>query len=268
MTLHTWEYTKPYTQPIQPITLSGERYALPSDFVEGLVFLMPFPKKGQMWFERCVHLINGKLYVITNNMILDYNIGKNELPNLAFRQPATIRILNAFDTPPKQLIIDGETFLFSWDDGQECYIASLRLDPIFTHSFPRIIAHTTILDQHWNFQTGVSLDEESRKTLRRMHGGSKLLSDLFLNPTATVSRGDGINRKRHDVADVENLSPFPNNASRPMRFDRRAFLDMIKIATEIDFKSSPVCFRHEHGRGMLIERTLGLDVPDFEIADD
>ncbi|MBV1897707.1 MAG: hypothetical protein KUG70_14695 [Rhodobacteraceae bacterium] len=267
MTLQTWEHTKPYTRPVQPITLSGDRYALPSDFVEGLAFLMPFPVKGRESFEKWVHLINGKLYVITNNMILDYSIGQNELPNLAFKAPAIIRILNSFDTPPTQLMIDDDTFLFSWDDGQVCCIVSFQPHPISIGG-KNAPAHASTLDRHWNFQAGIALDEESRKTLRRMHGGSKLLSDLFLNPTATVSRGDGINRKRHDVAEVENLSPFPNNASRPMRFDRRAFLDMIKIATEIDFKSSPVCFRHEQGRGMLIERTLGLDVPDFDLADD
>ena len=57
---------------------------------------------------------------------------------------------------------------------------------------------------------------------------------------------------------------FASEAARPMRVDRKAFAAMVKIATEFSFESSPICFRHDYGRGMLVERTLGSDVPEFD----
>ena len=55
------EFERLYTQPIQPIELDGESFALPGDFVKGLAFLKPFlirEKNGQREDEvnrkRCV----------------------------------------------------------------------------------------------------------------------------------------------------------------------------------------------------------------------
>lgn len=56
---------------------------------------------------------------------------------------------------------------------------------------------------------------------------------------------------------------FAANTEGLIRFDRKAFLAMLKVATEIDFAASPLCFRHAHGRGMLVRRTVGRDVPTF-----
>ena len=56
--------------------------------------------------------------------------------------------------------------------------------------------------------------------------------------------------------------------SRLMRFDREAFLKMIRVADEIDFAVLPVCFRHAHGRGLLIERTATTDSPDMGLSDE
>lgn len=100
----------------------------------------------------------------------------------------------------------------------------------------------------------------TRRGIRRMHGGAKLAKDIYLNEQEIVSRmsSDG------ETWTSETSTPFLNNADRVMRFDRKAFLGMIKIAEEINFATSPVCFRHEHRRGMLIEQTLGTDLPDFE----
>lgn len=67
---------------------------------------------------------------------------------------------------------------------------------------------------------------------------------------------------------LQSCDAFPNNATRIMRFDRQAFLNTIRVADGIDFTVSPVCFRHAHGRGLLIERTSTLDNPNFDLSDD
>jgi hypothetical protein len=64
-----------YSSPVSPIPATGDRYALPADFVNGLAFLRPLlPKKGRS-FETDVNLIGGKLYLLTTKLIVEYDAG-------------------------------------------------------------------------------------------------------------------------------------------------------------------------------------------------
>jgi hypothetical protein len=66
--LQTLVNTRPYAQPLSPIEVKGDRYALPTDFVSGLAFLRPFVKPSSMDFEKQVGLLAGKLYVLTTSL--------------------------------------------------------------------------------------------------------------------------------------------------------------------------------------------------------
>ena len=49
--LQRLETQPPYGHPLVPIPVSGERYALPPGFVNGLAFLRPLlPRRGD-WFD-------------------------------------------------------------------------------------------------------------------------------------------------------------------------------------------------------------------------
>ena len=121
-------------------------------------------------------------------------------------------------------------------------------------------------ERFMQFNDRITLTGDTRKELRRMHNGGKLNNDICMDGRFAISRMSGDGR----TWTSEKVTPFECNADRVMRFDdrvmrfdRKAFIGMIKVAQEINFATNPVCFRHEHGRGMLIERTLGTDVPDF-----
>lgn len=188
-------------------------------------------------------------------MILEFELGA-KLPEIKFG-PRAIRLLNAFDKPPTNLLIGPKEYLFTWDDGQECYPTGDYFGPIsFNYHRAQTAPQIENLERYWDFKSGVGLEDDVRKRIRSMHDARHMHNDLLVNPSTTISR--------YKEDNGENYVDFENNATRPMRFERRAFLDMIKIATEIDFTCSPVCFLHEHGRGMIVERTLGTN---FEAAD-
>lgn len=114
-------------------------------------------------------------------------------------------------------------------------------------------------DRFWCFNKGTEITEETRRYVRKLITHKKLAADIFIDGQEVASRmsSDGSSWT------FESTDPFPTNATRIMRFDRVAFLNMIRVADEIDFTASPVCFRHAHGRGLLIERSATLDNPDF-----
>ena len=122
----------------------------------------------------------------------------------------------------------------------------------------KVTEHTLAIDHYWNFKSGVKLTAKTRRDIRQVHGHRESRDDIFVTPEGIGSYGK--NRSS------ERTSPFESNVTRPMRFQRDAFLKMIKFADEIDFGTSPVCFRNEHVRGMLVEHTLGNSVPEFDEA--
>ena len=97
--LQTFENTRPYAQPLSPIEAKGKRYALPPDFVSGLTFWRPLLSAKGQWLDTQVHLLNGKLYALTNKLIVEHDLGDLELPNWWFNSK-TIRTLEAFQAPP------------------------------------------------------------------------------------------------------------------------------------------------------------------------
>ena len=260
--LQTLTNTRPYAQPLSPIEVKGDRYALPANFVSGLAFLRPFIQRRGDIIEQWVHLLGGKLYVITNNLVIDYEIGSPDLPHVSF-SPHAIRVLEAFAAEPSGVVYEFERLLFRWSDGQEFYINGsggfLNHRPIYPSSQIHEQLANDAFERFLQFNDCVVLTDDARKNLRRMHSGSKADKDIYLNDQSVLSRmnSDGTSWTS------ETVTPFESGAERMMRFDRKAFLAMIKVAHEVSFSSSPVCFRHEHGRGMLIERTLGGDLPDF-----
>ncbi|MGX9350705.1 hypothetical protein ACS3QZ_05855 [Shimia sp. W99] len=257
--LQTLTDTRPYAQPLSPIEVSGDRYALPANFVSGLAFLRPFVKPNGMDFEKQVGLLAGKLYVLTTSLVIEYDPGSLELPDRWFSSE-TIRMLEAFKASPTEVYVDRDDLCFQWRDGQKLFVRLPNLLPGNTHRQMAVDA----LGHYRHFNQGVEITNAARREIRRRHGGAKLAEDTYLNEQEIVSRmsRDG------KTWTLETSPPFLSNADRVMRFDRKAFLDMIRVADEIDFSTSPVCFRHAHGRGVLVERTLGSDIPTFGGADD
>jgi len=263
--LQTLTNTRPYAQPLSPIEVKGDRYALPANFVSGLAFLRPFVKPSGMDFEKQVGLLEGKLYVLTTSLVIEYDPGSLVLPDRWFSSE-TIRMLEAFKASPTEVYIDRDDLCFQWHDGQEFFVSLPNLLPGNTHR--------QMVDEAFThcqpFIQGVEIADERRKGLLRMHRGGAAKKnfwpdkDIFINGQAIVSRASSV----ETTWTLENTDPFPTNATRIVRFDRKAFLDMIRVADEIDFSTSPVCFRHAHGRGVLVERTLGSDIPTFGGADD
>ncbi|SMO77369.1 hypothetical protein [Ruegeria faecimaris] len=257
--LQTFTDTRPYSQPLSPLSVDGERYALPVDFVDGLAFLRPFVKRRCKMIENFVHILSGKLYIVTNNLVIDYDIGSTDLPN-ACLGPNEIRILEAFETPPVEVIFDSKMFHFHWEDGQQFYFGGSGASCVYLSSETHERAANDAFDRFLRFNDSVAITDAVKREIRRMHGGPKMAKDIFLNERAILSRMSSDGETWTSVF----TTPFENNADRVMRFDRQAFLGMIKIASEINFATSPVCFRHQHGRGMLVELTTGSDLPDFE----
>lgn len=255
-----FENMRPYSHPLSPIPVNGDRYALPADFVNGLAFLRPLlPRKGD-WFDTQVNVLGGKLYLLTTSLVIEYDAGSLDIPDWWF-SPETIRMLEAFKTPPIEVHIDRADLCFQWHDEQEFFVHEPHLlRPGSTHRQMAVDAFA----HYRHFNQGVEVTNARRRDLRRMHGGAKLAKDIYLNDQEIVSRmsGDG------KTWTSETSTPFLSNADRTMRFDRKAFLDMIRVADEINFSTSPICFRHAHGRGVLVERTLGSDIPTFGGADD
>lgn len=247
--------TRPYAQPLSSIEVNGDRYALPGDFVSGIAFLRPILPRHGGWFHTQVCLLGGKLYSATNQLIVEYEPGESVLPNRWF-DAKMIRTLEAFHTPPTELFSDGSEHHFRWDDGQELYMRQLHsLLPSDVHQ--RLVEES--FSRFWRFNKGTKITEETRRYVKKLITYKKLAADIFIDGRVVASRmsSDG------DSWTFESTDPFPTNATRIMRFDRIAFLNMIRVADEIDFTASPVCFRHAHGRGLLIERAATLDNPDF-----
>lgn len=260
--LQTFTNTRPYSQPLSTDPVEGDRFALPPDFVDGLVFLAPFVKRSGDPVETWVHLIAGKLHVVTNSLILEFEIGENDLPDLKF-SPAAIRTLEAFGEPPDALLLAGEAQLFMWSNGQELLVDWRQ--HVRYGDAPKISeARAATLDNYWNFHSGKAVSAQKREDFRRTLSTNKLHKDVYISPRGVIARIFDRKTKRFTS---DYLVDFDTNATRAMRFDRRAFAQMVKVATQIDFQCSPVCFHHAGGRGLLIERTLGSDVPDLEVWD-
>lgn len=251
---------RPYSHPLSPITVSGKRYALPPQFVDGLTFLLPLLRTKGDWFDTQVSVLAGKLYVLTNQSVVEYDVGSLNLPDRWF-SPEVIQTLEAFGAPPTEVFIKGHHLHFRWHDGQEFVTRP------FQHLMPGT-THRRMAEQAFshfrNFDQGVAVTDDMRRNLRKLIDHKKLATDIFINGQSVASRmsSDGKNWT------LENSDPFPTNATRVMRFERKAFLNMIRVADVIDFSVSPVCFRHAHGRGLLIERTATSDTPAFEVSDD
>ncbi len=242
--LQSWGTDFTYEQLVHLDRLDGQRFALSPNFVQGLDFLRPFTG----W----VQLIDGRLYAASNSLIVEYEIGACDLENMSF-SGKICRILAGFATAPEGIVIRRAKILFTWADGQELFVdTSNQFWTPISWGTDQIIADT--FNQHWTFGVGTAIDDETRKSLRRMfHGGNG--RDVFLDGQAVLSR----NTSRT----VESAVNFPANTEGLVRFDRKPFLAMLKVATEIDFAVSPLCFRHAHGRGMLVRRTVGRDAPTF-----
>jgi|GEM_PF-2528471 len=258
--LQTLTNTRPYAQPLSPIKVKGDSYALPADFMSGLTFLRPLLSRRGNWFDTHVNLLGGKLYAVTNQLIVEYTPDSVELPNRLFSSKM-IRTLEAFQTPPREVFSDGIEFHFRWDDGQELSMRQLH-SPLPGSNHQRVAEES--FSRFWSFNEGTKITAETRRYLRKLINHKKLAADIFINGQSIASRmsSNGNNWT------LESTDPFPTNATRIMRFDRQAFLNMIGVADEVDFSVSPVCFRHAHGRGLLIERTSTLDNPDFGSLDD
>lgn len=258
--LKRFENMRPYSHPLSPIPVNGDRYALPADFVNGLAFLRPFVKSRGNGFERHVGLLAGKLYLLSTSLVIEYDAGSLDIPDWWF-SPETIRMLEAFKAPPTEVVVHHSGLYFRWHDGQEFF----AYDPHLT--LPGS-THRRMADEAFNhfqpFDQGTEITDESRSHLRKLIDHKKLATDIFIDGQWVVSRmsSDGRNWT------LESSDPFPTNATRIMRFDRQAFLNMIRVADEIDFSISPVCFRHAHGRGLLIERTATSDTPDMGLIDE
>lgn len=258
--LQRFENKRPYSHPLSPIPASNDRYELPADFVNALAFLRPIvPAKGRR-YETHVNLLGGKLYVLTTKLIVEYDLGKLNFPNW-WLSTKTILILGAFETSPTEVFVDGGDLCFRWPDGQECLFHQRQhMRPSDTHERMAEDAFACF----WRFDRGTEVTDEMRSSLYTKIGERKLAPDIFINGDSLASRMSS-NGKNWTF---ESSDPFPNNATRTMRFDRQAFLNMIQVADEIDFSTSPVCFRHKCGRGMLVERTAALETPYFGQLDD
>jgi hypothetical protein len=268
--LMTFDDSNSYPQPLTSISVSGQRHALPSDFVDGLSFLRRFVTKGPMisngkgvivrnwdFLESRVHVLDGTLYLLTNRLIVEYKIGENDLPNLSF-DPEAIKSIEAFGAPPAHVIIGDEGFLFQWEDGQDLHIRAVFAGPI-CWSVDCCKVAVSAFEQHWcEFRRGIVPTPDEGRHIQKLTRG-RGSDDLYLNADTLVERMSSDGKDWTSIGRFQ----FASGATRPMRFDRKAFAAMLKIATEINFQSSPICFRHEHGRGMLVERTLGSDVPEF-----
>lgn len=267
-----------YSSPVSPIPAHGDRYALPADFVNGLAFLRPLlPKKGRS-FETDVNLIGGKLYLLTTKLIVECDAGGIDLPPWCFG-PREIAILEAFKAPPAEVSIAEPDLCFRWADGQELLVhnkSGWRLVPQDHH----IRLTEDLFRRFWRFTEGTPIAADARRALRKRFGGKEMAPDIFIDGQQIAGRFGGKPRHpdiiidktqvagRPPIKGSEDLYPFPTNAHRLMRFDREAFLNMIRVADEIDFSVSPVCFRHAHGRGLLIERTVTTDHPDMGLSDE
>lgn len=244
--LQSWGTDFTYEQPVQPIKVDGQRLALPPDFVQGLDFLRPFTVSNHHWMQ-WVHLIDGRLYAASNSLIVEYEIGPCELENTIF-SAKLCRILAGFATPPEGVVIGNGTILFTWADGQELFVDRSR-EPV---DYGGEIA--SMFKRHWTFGVGTSIDDETRKSLQSaldVRGSG----DVFFDGATALCRSG--------TRTSETLLPYAANTEGLIRFDRKPFLAMLKVATEIDFAASPLCFRHAHGRGMLVRRAIGHDVPTF-----
>ena len=261
MMLQSLHIDRPYAQPRSPIEVDGERYELPSDFVAGLDFLRPFVKRKGKPVEWFVHVTDGRPCVLTNSVTIDFEIGSNSLPDIKL-QPRAIRILAAFEQPPSHLVVGGSEFLFLWQDGQQCLFAGQKPFSEVWWGDHGPVQKLALIDRFWAFDNASAVDDETRSQLLKSHTGPA--KDIYINGDAAISRISSDGKSWTS----ETLSKLPMDVQRPMRFDITAFRSVIRVADEIDFSTSPVSFRHANGRGLLIERTLGSDVPDGECSDE
>ena len=252
-----------YVQPIDLLKLEGDRFELPGDFVDGLSTLRPFVKRRGNPVEQWVHLIDGNFIVITNSIIIEFKLLPGTLPDLKFSS-GLVRLLEAFESLPTSLILDGKKFGFEWSDGQQLTsVFTVNQGPIwFADSGPIGSARGTAVDNYWQFDKSKPICANQRKDVLHSLSVLKTSEDVFLLDDWLVTRGSSkANSASHSF---EHVDQFSTNSERPMRFDRTAFRLMMKVAECVDFSVSPVCFRHANGRGLIVERTLGSDVPELD----
>lgn len=204
------------SQPLPPKRTSGKRPV--SDFHKGMSYMRRFTDRRGEAMERDVLPYKGRLYVLTNDLFIDYEVRNPPALKVAFPN----RQLTGVDTSVYEAL---ESFERYWRD----------------------------------FERGVTPSPELRKMPQKPPQGLRA-DDIYLNSDTVVERfgPDGIEWT------TVTSHPFASGATRPMRFGRAAFIKMMKVATTINFRTSPVCFHYKHGRGMLVERTLSADVPDFD----
>lgn len=259
-----------YEQPLEPVEVSGQRYVLPSDFVDGLSFLRRFVTKGavfpihhgSVWVtdwnfvESRVHIVDGTLYLLTNNLIVSYEIGECDMPNFSFDVRA-IRTIEAFGAPPSNVVID-RCAVFQWENGQEVRMeASRAYDSLGGSGLTdRVVG---ALDKYWrNFSNGVTLTDEERTDIRKRAHGTQA---VFLRPEGMLACSS---RDGEDWTYIAGRK-FATGLKGSKRVHSKAFSAMMQIADEIAFDTNPICFRHAHGRGILVENTLGSNVPNFDV---
>lgn len=119
--------------------------------------------------EEWVHLINGKLLVVTNSLIVDYEISAETLLDLKF-DAKVIRALSAFGSAPSYLINDQEDFCQKWDDGQRFFISRKgALKPIWFPGSPRDLAGRKSVERRPCSQepTAIQKGRKPRKNIER-----------------------------------------------------------------------------------------------------
>ncbi|MEZ5912953.1 MAG: hypothetical protein R3D84_12660 [Paracoccaceae bacterium] len=187
------------SQPLPPKRASGKRPV--SELAKGMSYMRRFTNRRGEVMERDVLPYKGRLYVITNSLLIDYELRD----------------------PPASTIIPANRD--------------------FTGVNTAIIEALESFGRYWrDFDKGVKPAPHLRKLpLKLSHG--VIADDIYMNADTVVERS-GRDGKEWPF---ETRYEFASGAPRTMRFDRKAFVQVMKVATEINFQSDPVCFHYKHG---------------------
>ena len=115
----------------------GERYAMPPRFVVDLALLRPRVKPKGGRFETKVNFLDDKLYVLTTQLVVEFDAGSLGLPDWWFAAEL-IQILEAFNPPPIEVFDHHGDLCFRWADGQE-YLAH-HLHPVWASVTNQLMA--------------------------------------------------------------------------------------------------------------------------------
>ncbi|MBL4929792.1 hypothetical protein [Fuscibacter oryzae] len=174
--LQRFENTRPYSPPLSPILVSGERFALPADFVDGLAFLRPLlPRKGD-WFDMQISVLGRKLYPLMNELVVEYDAGTLDLPDWRFN-PEVIPILETFGAPPMEVFVQRNDLHLRWHDGQELVARPVQ-------SFMSGSTYQRMADQEFShfrsFDQGIVITDDTRSGLRKLIEHKRLAKDIFI----------------------------------------------------------------------------------------